>query len=362
MGADRWVREDQGALPKRGLCGTMHFLTLRRVLKKLQGTCRIFAGIFLLVSVFPVTCRADQTNYTAQVVKYPYHLDSETVVGRPRLHQVKQGETLLDIARLHGLGYNEMALLYPRMDPWLPPKQKSLIVPTLWVLPPTKLEELVINIPELRLYFFDKKSKTVQTYPIGIGDEGWETPIKTGYIAEKRPNPAWYIPESLQAKYGMKVMPPGPENPLGEYMMKLSIGPYGIHGTHMPWGVGRLISHGCIRCYPEHIRILYPQVAVGTRLEIIYEPLKLGVKNGRVYVEAHPDVYRKIDDYTRYAMEKLDKSPWAFRVDRKRFALAVRLQNGVPTDVSTLGGPPSTTLAEETGRLIFMLDSGGNAF
>lgn len=340
----------------------MDSLTQRPVTKKLQWAKRIIAVIFVLASALPMASRAEQKVYTAHVVKYPYQLDSETVVGLPRLHQVKQAETLLDIARAYGLGYNELALLYPRMDPWLPPKQKSLLVPTLWVLPPTRLEELVINIPELRLYFFDKKSKTVQTYPIGIGDEGWETPIKVGYIAEKRPNPAWYIPESLQAKYGMKVMPPGPENPLGEYMMKLSIGPYGIHGTHMPWGVGRLVSHGCIRCYPEHIRILYPQVAVGTRLEIIYEPLKLGVKNGRVYVEAHPDVYRKIDDYTRYAMEKLDRSPWASRVDRRRFALAVRLQNGVPTDVSVVGGPPSTTLADEAGRLKNTLDFGGNAF
>ncbi|MEJ5347147.1 MAG: L,D-transpeptidase family protein [Desulfosoma sp.] len=331
-------------------------------LKQFQRLWMLTVGIFLLTQVFPVVTFADGTKYTAQVIKYPYNFESETVVGKPRLHLVKQGESLLDIARAHGLGYNEMALLYPLMDPWLPPKQTRLMIPTLWVLPPTRLEALVINIPELRLYFFDKSSKTVQTYPIGIGDEGWETPIKEGYIAEKRPNPAWYIPESLQAKYGMKVMPPGPENPLGEYMMKLSIGPYGIHGTHMPWGVGRLVSHGCIRCYPEHIRILYPQVAVGTRLEIIYEPVKLGIKNGRVYVEAHPDVYKKIPDYQRYAMEKLDRSPWASKVDRRRFALAVRLQNGVPTDVSTLEPPIFTILVEDLRSSKNPLDFGRNAF
>ncbi|ROR03097.1 L,D-transpeptidase family protein [Desulfosoma caldarium] len=340
----------------------MDSLTQCPIPKKLRWTQRVLTGIIFFISVLSGTSQAEQNVFTAEIFKYPYDLDSQTVVGQPRLHQVKQGESLLDIARTYGLGYNEMALLYPRMDPWLPPKQKSLIIPTLWVLPPTRLEELVINIPELRLYLFDKKSKTVQTYPIGIGDEGWETPIKVGYIAEKRPNPSWYIPESLQAKYGMKVMPPGPENPLGEYMLKLSIGPYGIHGTHMPWGVGRLVSHGCIRCYPEHIRLLYPQVAVGTRVEIIYEPLKLGIKNGRVYVEAHPDVYRKIDDYTRYAMEKLDQSSWASRVDRRRFALAVRLQNGVPTDVSTVERVPSTTLAEDAGTLKEILDFGANTF
>jgi len=176
----------------------------------------------------------------------------------------------------------------------------------------------------------------VQTYPIGIGDEGWESPIGTFSITEKRPNPTWYIPASLQEKYGMAQMPPGPENPLGEFMMKFSAGAYGVHGTAMPWGVGRLVSHGCIRCYPEHIRILYPQVPVGYKLEMIYEPIKFGQKNGQVFVEAHPDVYRKIPDYIQYGFDKLAQYPLEKQVDRKKFTMALTLQNGVPTNVTRL--------------------------
>jgi L,D-transpeptidase ErfK/SrfK len=186
----------------------------------------------------------------------------------------------------------------------------------------------------LRLYFFDQHSSTVQTYPIGIGDEGWESPLGSFHINEKRPNPAWYIPASLQAEYGMTVMPPGPDNPLGEFVMKFSAGAYGVHGTAKPWGVGRLVSHGCIRLYPEHIRLLYPQVPLGTKIEVIYEPIKFGRKAGRVFVQAFPDVYKKIPDYARYALDKLTQSAFAQDVDQKKFMVAMSLQNGVPTDVT----------------------------
>ncbi len=188
-----------------------------------------------LSSLFSTTVAADE-EFTAQVKRYRYSLHEPvvSVVGSPTLHTLRPKETLLDIARHNGLGYNEVELFYLKLDPWLPPVSKTILMPTQWVLPPTRYEELVINICELRLYYFEKSQGTVQTYPIGIGDEGWESPLGTWSIVEKRPNPSWYIPASLQAKYGMAVMPPGPENPLGEYVMKFSAGAYGIHGTAMP--------------------------------------------------------------------------------------------------------------------------------
>ncbi|MDY0040672.1 MAG: L,D-transpeptidase family protein [Desulforhabdus sp.] len=286
---------------------------------------------------FPCRLLADD-EFTAEVTRFPYQIPSRTVIGNPTSYPVPNKQTMLDIARTFGLGYNEVNLLYPQMDPWVPPYAKTIIIPTFWVLPPTQHEQLVINLPELRLYYFNRSSATVQTYPIGIGDEGWESPLGTFHITEKRPNPSWYIPLSLQAKYGMAVMPPGPTNPLGEFMMKFSAGPYGIHGTAMPWGVGRLVSHGCIRCYPEHISILYPQVAIGTKLEIIYEPIKFGQRDGQIFVEAHPDVYQRIPDYYSFAMGKLSHYPLAEQVDQRRFLVAVNLRNGVPMNVSKSAG------------------------
>lgn len=289
-----------------------------------------------------------EQGYTAQVHRYPYSLREPvtTVVGSPVLHTLRAEETLLDIARVHGLGFNEVSLFYPKLDPWLPPVSRTILMPSQWVLPPTRHEELVINVAELRLYYFEKTQGTVQTYPIGIGDEGWESPLGTFSIVEKRPNPSWYIPASLQEKYGMAVMPPGPENPLGEFMMKFSAGAYGIHGTAMPWGVGRLVSHGCIRCYPEHIRILYPQVRTGTRLEIIYEPIKLGILNNQIYVEVHPDVYQKMPDFQQYAEKKLQDSGWAEQVDRTRYSMALHMQNGAPINVTRTAPPAGVSAAD----------------
>lgn len=272
--------------------------------------------------------------FEAVVKRYPYRFPDLTVIGAPTFCKIKSKDTMLDVARRYGLGYNEVDLLYPRMDAWVPPDGKRLSMPTHWVLPPTQQEQLLVNVAELRLYYFEKGAGTVQTYPIGIGDEGWETPLGTFHVTDKRTNPVWYIPQSLQAKYGMTSMPPGPENPLGEFMMKFSAGAYGIHGTAMPWAVGRLVTHGCIRCYPEHIRILFPQVPVGTKLEVIYEPVKFGQKDGQIFVEAHPDVYKKIPDYAQYAADKLGQYPMAAKVDRKRFSMAIGLQSGVPTNVT----------------------------
>lgn len=291
--------------------------------------------LFLLFVQVASLCQVSaEETFNATLKQFDYRMPDLTVIGSPTWITIKPKDNLLDISRRCGLGYNSLDLLYPRMDAWVPPDGKRIVAPTFWVLPPTQHEQLVINIPELRLYYFKKSEGKAQTYPIGIGDEGWESPMGTWSIVEKREHPTWYIPTSLQAKYGMASMPPGPENPLGDYMLKFSAGAYGVHGTAMPWGVGRLVSHGCIRCYPEHIRLLFPQVPVGTKLEIIYEPIKLGQKDGQIYVEAHPDVYRRIPDFIQYAAETLAKSPLEKQVDHKKYLLAIKLQSGVPTNVT----------------------------
>jgi L,D-transpeptidase ErfK/SrfK len=302
---------------------------------------RILVVLFLLlISITSIVAAAssDDEEFNTTVQRYPYRFPDQTVIGTPTLYKIGPKETMLDIARKHGLGYNEVDLLFPRMDAWIPPTGKKISIPTFWVLPPSQHQQMVINVPELRLYFFDKASSTVQSYPIGIGDEGWETPLGTFFVNDKRTNPTWYIPASLQEKYGMAQMPPGPDNPLGDYVMKFSAGAYGVHGTAMPWGVGRLVSHGCIRCYPEHIKILFPQVPMGTKLEIVYEPIKFGQNNGQVFVEAHPDVYKKIPDYSQYALNKLAQHPLVKSIDQKKYLMAVRLQNGVPTNISRFPG------------------------
>ncbi len=273
---------------------------------------------------------------------YPYRLpdpqlgfdpNANTVIGLLSAHVVKKKDTLLDVAREYDLGFNEMEALYPEIDPWIPPEGTNLIIPSQWVLPATKKFGIVINIAEMRLFYFMKAINMVRSYPIGIGDLGWFSPLGTFYVSEKRLKPTWYIPESLQEKYQMKTMPPGPENPLGDHWMGLSIPGYGIHGTNFPWAIGRLVTHGCIRLYPEDIEKLFLTVTVKTPVEIIYEPVKIGFQMGRIFAEVHPDIYGKIPDLVDYGLKKIKNEKWADRVDLEEFTKALREPKGLPIDI-----------------------------
>ncbi len=260
-----------------------------------------------------------------------------TVVGIPGSYTIQGHETLLGIARDKGLGYRELRVLHPDIDPWLPPKDKELTLPLQWIISKSFKADLVINLPELRLYhlFSNNSTDLVRTYPVGIGTQEKQTPPGDFQVGQKRENPYWFIPQSLQDKYGLDVMDPGPHNPLGNFWIGLGHSSYGIHGTNNPWSVGRMATNGCIRLYPEHIQVLFEQVQPDQKVQIIYEPIKLGKISGRVYAEAHPDIYDKLDDYLGYAYQKLLDSGLDSHVDLKKYREVIRHQNGLPKDVTS---------------------------
>jgi L,D-transpeptidase ErfK/SrfK len=266
---------------------------------------------------------------------FSYSAD-KTVVGAIRHHIVMSKETLLDIARNFDLGYLEISRLYPDMDPWNPGRGRNLVIPTQWVLPPTKSYGLVINLPEMRLYHFFPKINMVATYPVGIGDIGWETPSAVAHVIDRTADPVWTVPKSLRAKYGMASMPPGPDNPLGKYWIGLSLKGYGIHGTNSPWGVGRLVSHGCIRLYPEDIAILFENVSVNTPVEIVYEPVKIGIRDHNIFIEVHPDIYQRIPDIRTQTIHRLQKLGIMSGVSVLKVKDALEKQSGVPVRVGFL--------------------------
>ena len=272
-----------------------------------------------------------------------------TVVGSERNHTIQPNETLLDIARKFGLGFWELKALYRQLDPWIPPEGLKLTIPAMWVLPKTQQEGIVINVPEMRLYLFLKSIHLVKTYPVGIGVLDGRTPLGTFHIIGKVENPTWYIPPSLHKKYRRRSVPPGPENPLGTRWIALSHNRYGIHGTDFPWGVGRLVSHGCIRLYPEHITNLYPLVRVGMPVEIIYEPIKFGFRGTRIYIEAHEDIYRYIPNFLRYGFAKLKEEKLDKRVDLKKFTVALVERTGIPIDITKQNG--ENEFADKPGLL-----------
>ena len=219
----------------------------------------------------------------------PERLPGSTIIGTPRVHLAQSEDTLLDIARFHHLGYREAERANPGVDPWLP--GGSLVkIPSQWILPRGPRKGLVLNIAEMRLYYYLPDSR-VMTFPLGVGVDGQETPAGEYRIGQKRTNPTWYVPKSIQAEMERprKVVPPGPDNPLGKYWMRLSHTTYGIHGTNNPWAIGRRVTHGCIRLYPEDIAYLYPKVSKGTPVRVIYQHAKVGLMEGKAYFQVYRD-------------------------------------------------------------------------
>jgi L,D-transpeptidase ErfK/SrfK len=279
----------------------------------------------------------------------PVGLDPQavTVVGSIQHYRIKKGDDLLALARHYGLGYTEIGAMYRQWDPFLPPVGAEVTIPTMWIVPNNRGNQIIVNTGEMRLYYYIKKDTQVYTFPIGMGVLDYRTPQGKFRVIQKKVNPTWHIPKELQAKYGMAAMPPGPDNPLGEYKLTLSWGDYGIHGTAMPWGVGRLVSHGCTRMYPEHIKKLFPMVPVGTSVEYIYEPAKIGFRQGRIYLSVHQDVYMKIPSMILHVLNLLEQRGLADQVNMRKVMQTVEEQYGLPVDITKgLPGAPVQTIAD----------------
>tara|TARA_B100000959_G_scaffold108013_2_gene113775 strand:+ start:7942 stop:8931 length:990 start_codon:yes stop_codon:yes gene_type:complete len=230
-----------------------------------------------------------------------------TVIGSTKIIYADERDTLLDIARNHGFGYQDMKLANIDVDTWLPDDGEKIVLPSQFILPVASMDGIVLNVPEMRLYYYPPKEKgklqEVFTYPLGVGRAGWNTPYIKTIIVEKKVNPNWYPPKSILKEHEEagdplpKIVKPGPENPLGNYAMRLGKRDYLIHGTNKPNGIGMRISHGCIRLYPEDIKELFSKISLKTPVNIINQPYKIGVKNDVIYLEAHPFLDEDKEEY-----------------------------------------------------------------
>jgi L,D-transpeptidase ErfK/SrfK len=259
-----------------------------------------------------------------------------TVIGRLGAHTVQPGETLLDIARKYDLGISELAAFYPEKDPWLLEAGSDVQIPALWILPQSKRQGIVINVPEMRLYRFHPRKGSVSTYPVTVGEEETPTPLGEFRVVDREIDPEWNIPSKLQHKYSKKIMQAGDDNPIGKYWLGLSRRGYGIHGTDNAWSVGRILSNGCIRLYPEDIEKLFPDVPRGTVVEIVYEPVKFGFRNRVIFVEVHEDPYGLIEDLEQHTRSVAKKMAIEDSVDWEKVYRAMDVKNGVPTPVGAL--------------------------
>jgi L,D-transpeptidase ErfK/SrfK len=215
---------------------------------------------------------------------------SPTMIGEVAIHRTTADDSLLDLARQYDVGYVAMIAANPVLDPWVPGAGKDIQLPTAHLLPDAPHEGIVINIAEMRLYYYPVKDGVPETYPIGLGEEGSETPSGSTRIMRKMANPTWYRTKNeIAAKpWAPKIVPPGPENPLGAYALYLGWPSYLIHGTDDWRGVGRRDSRGCIRMYPEDIQKLFGEVKIGTKVTVVNQPVKLAWSGDRLYLEVHP--------------------------------------------------------------------------
>jgi len=240
---------------------------------------------------------------TTQETEWPkghYPLPEEgNIIGEADTFIVKDyDDTLIDIARRHNLGYLEMIRANPEVSIWVPGVGTEVTIPGRFILPNVERTGIVINIAELRLYYYPdvKNGETprVETYPIGIGREGFDTPLGVTETTMNIKNPAWYPPESVKREAEARgetapsVVPPGPDNPLGDHAIILGFDGYLIHGTNQPDGIGMRASRGCIRMLPKDIESIFDRIPPGTQVNIINQPIKIGWEGGQPLIQAFP--------------------------------------------------------------------------
>ncbi len=280
------------------------------------------------------------------------------LIGRMRALVTGADTILLDVARSYDLGIIEISAANPGVDPWVPGEERLIVLPTQHVLPDAQRRGIVINLAELRLYFFPPEGPP-ETHAIGIGRQGVETPLGNTKIVRKKKNPAWYPTAATRRDNPAlpKVVGPGPDNPLGTRALYLGWPTYLIHGTSKPYGVGRRVSRGCIRLYPEQIEDLFDKVPIGTPVTVLAQTIKAGWHEGELYLEAHPDsdqleeleaTYRMtlkppppVRDYVREkAGDAADRVDWDF-VDAELIA-----RRGYPVRITRAVGRERLALRE----------------
>jgi len=285
------------------------------------------------------------TTLPAVALTLPLPEGGGDVVGALKVIAAHDQDTLLDIARAHDLGYNEITAANPNVDPWVPGNGTRILVPTQFVLPSGPREGIVINLGQMRLFYFPPgragEPARVITHPIGIGTDIAPTPQGLTQIVRKAENPSWRPPASIRERRAQEgeilpaVVLPGPENPLGTRALYLALPEYLLHGTNRPWGIGMRVSSGCIRLYPEDIESLYEEVDVGTPVRIIDEPYALGEMDGVPVLQA----FRRAPtlpggkSYTSLVELLISRFPRG-AVDPAKALQVAKARRGIPTAIA----------------------------
>ena len=285
-----------------------------------------------------------------------------TYIGDMETIRAEYEDTLLELGRKHNMGYVEMVAANPGVDPWLPGENTKIILPKRHLLPDVPREGIVINLAEMRMYDFTENANNPRTYPLGVGREGLNTPLGITKIVRKKDGPSWRPTPRMRKENPdlPAVVPPGEENPLGTHALYLGWPQYLIHGTHKPLGVGRRVSSGCIRMYPEDIIKVFGNIPVGTQVNVIKEPIKLAWIDDMLYLEAHAedelaDSYEDIGAIKEYRVPETLFSQLSDvagdqkdRLDWKAIRDEVKTRSGIPVAIlNKKAGDPDVEITEE---------------
>lgn len=309
----------------------------------------LLSGCQTLSSLFaekPASLEFSQPQPEAVVATHEFELaDGENMVGTVAAISTQENDALPDIARHFGLGFNDISIANPEVSPWTPQPGSRVLLPLQFILPDSPHKGIALNLANMRLFYYPQKhSDKVYTYPVGIGRQGWNTPMGLTSIVAKNANPSWYVPESIHREHAEKgdalpkVVGSGPDNPLGLYAMRLAIPGYLIHGTNKPYGIGMQISHGCVQLYPEDIEVLFKKATVGMPVRILHQPYLTAWHRDMLYLEAHEPLSKWAKDKAglkQQVTEKLHKisAQKSVSVDWGKVERILQRADGMPTPI-----------------------------
>jgi L,D-transpeptidase YcfS len=296
----------------------------------------------------------------ARANTWPLPPAGSRVVGENRYHVVENdGGSLEAIAKKYNVGFLALLQANPGVDAYVPRAGSVLTIPLQTLLPDAPRQGIVINLAELRLYYYPPGKNEVTVYPIGIGqlDSDTLTPTMVTTVSDKRANPTWTPTANIRARYKAQgidlpaVVPAGPDNPMGHHAIRLAAygGVYLIHGTNADFGIGMRVSSGCIRLRDNDILALFRVITPGTRVNIINTPIKASVEpDGRRLLEVHQPLSKSIDDDPQQLPILLNPAMQTFRDSPQSatdvFEHAIELRSGMPVDVSQHDVPLAQTL------------------
>jgi len=295
---------------------------------------RILLSVLMILSV------------NAYAATFALPSNGDAVVGKTQWTQSRAGDNFSKLGRRYDVGYFELVEANPGIDPSLPKTNTLVVIPSKFIIPNVPRKGVVLNLAELRVYYFPSGENKVMTFPVGVGREGWDTPLGVTTITAKVVNPTWIPTENIR-KWHLETLGntlpakvlPGPDNPMGGYALHLGFPTIRMHGTNDPTGIGRRSSSGCIRIWPEDVEELFSHVKVGTPVRVMNDPNKAGWLNNRLYLESHVPLEEK-GGYNDLAPMRYDihavTAGRSVNIDWNAAERIARQQNGIAQVVGTV--------------------------